>query len=260
MRRYISLVLLLFCGTGCVRYFRRDIPLHEKKIERATEVIYQATWTADMEYEINGDMVQYNVDLGDRVQTTGVHPDDSSFLHGETTTQVGSGSEFAPRIGLHYLFGKPHFKFVVGFDARFNPMTSRDDYRTGIFSSHKQVSDGRDSAHAAYVYTQLRPALLTPLPFVGVQYRWKNVLLGGEYAHPYGAFMVSSGHDRFGKWEESLREKWSGWGQRFLLRLGWIYDEEVDYSLGIFHESYSAEFLEEPADIKAWGLMLYIRR
>jgi len=224
---------------GCSIY-QKQIPLGE-----------HTTGKLAVEGVIDG--ISYDVELGEAIQTTDVHPDDSGFLNGETTTDVSSALDLGFRFGLHYTQYYRKLGLKAGLDARFNLYTSGGGYRTGIYDTEQQSSDTRPPGSGSFVYTKLQCGYFTPIPFLGLQYRGSRWLLELDAGLPYGHFKAESGHDRFGDWEKVQRETWTGWGQWYQARIGLITQKDRAYVLGVYMEEYEAEFLEEPADISAVG-------
>ncbi|MFC1721554.1 hypothetical protein ACFL0Z_01425 [Patescibacteria group bacterium] len=239
MKKILCLALLLLAAAGCSIY-QKGIPLGEHT-------------NGTLSVEGVFDVVQYDIELGDKIQTTDVHPADSGFLSGETTAELSSPIDGGVRFGLHYLQEYKQMGWKLGLDLRANPWGAGTGYRAGMYEVEQQSSDTRPPGSGSFVYTQLRPRYITPIPFAGLQWRGSHFQMEIDVGSPYGDFTVESGHDRWGKWEPVQSESWSGWGQWYQGRIGYVTNSDRAYLLGVYFEKYGAEFLGEPGDISCWG-------
>lgn len=200
---------------------------------------------------IGFDIIRYDVDLGKKIQTTPVHPGDSGFLSGATTTDVGGGWDCAPKVRLESSFGNKNFRLRIGTDVRYN-VSSLTGYREGIYDTRQQTSDTRPPGSGSFVYTQLKPDSFTYVPSIGLEATiLENIILNAEYGFPYTGFEVSSGHDRYGKWQAVQEDSWKGFGRSIGGGIDFILDDEASLSLLVRQERYKPEFIGEKARIDA---------
>ena len=206
----------------------------------------------------NLDYIQWTFDIGDAIQTTGVHPDDAGFLTGTTTTDLDGEDGLLPRVGLMASIGTNKMRVTCGTDLRF--CLAGDDYQKGWYDTRQHSSDQRPPSGGSFVFTQLTPDLLSMMPYVALEvWLHEKVILGIEAGFPYTGFEARSGHDRFGSWKTVQKDDWSGFGTRFAGTAGYKYDDNLLISLGAFQESYQAEFVGEDADIKGGGGFIEFR-
>ena len=227
-----------------------------------------------LETNLSFDFLYYYSHLGKKIQTTPVHPDDAGFLTGETSTNVaGSGLEIVPRCGIRQpiLNLEGIIKLKVGADCKFNLMGQAEN--GGIYDVRQQVSDIRPADQGSFVFTWVKPYILTLNPLVELEitpFENKNLKFGLEYGNTYTGFEVLSGHDRWGYWDPVQRESWSGHGHSFGIKFNWgenKYDKyqkfctpaDCDKATFIFlgKESYrNMEFAGEKAKIDAYSIYL----
>jgi hypothetical protein len=244
----VVLTALVFCLCLVVGYVKpanadpSTVPAKEESTEQSSE----------LGTRVGPEVNIYKIHLGDKIQTTPVHPSDSGFLRGATTTAISNGTDFGLKGGVWKKFAnkKGGFNFTLGLDARIN-LASLADYHGGIFEVRQQRSDIRPGENGSFVYTQLKPGLLTFIPYAGIGYEIKNFNFVLEFGLPQTQFTASSGHDRFGRWEEVQSSNWSGWGQRYGLKV--IFSPRLDSGsnlcLSVSKEKYKPIFLDEQADI-----------
>lgn len=207
------------------------------------------------------DVVNYKPELGKNISTTPVHPDDSAFLSGETTTAPsGYDSDHrgsALKLGFFSGIGSESLRIVGGIDGRWNLMHYRDGFREGIFSVKQQVSDFRPPSSGSFVFTQVVPGAYTLIPSVGIEGKLgERLILGGSIGFPYMEWEVRSGHDRFARWETVQRDSWKGFGTMYTATLGMELDDRNKLLVSFFHEKYRPDFAGESATISGRGLFL----
>jgi hypothetical protein len=195
-----------------------------------------------------------DIKLGKKIRTTPVHPDDASFLSGDTTTDNPRrpDSGLALRTSLEGSAGLERVRLKVGGAARFSG--SSDDYREGSYDVKQQSSDTRPAADGSFVFTQFTPDTTTLIPYVGIEViPVKNYLrVGVEYGFPYTGFEVTSGYDRYGNWQTHQSEHWSGFGQRVGATIHyspWGEDSGTCLFLFVGKETYKPTFAGEKAEI-----------
>ena len=196
--------------------------------------------------------ISYDLDIGQRLQTTPVHPDDASFLSGNTTTNLTGGWQpFSTEVGFAALWGDK-IRFETGLMTRIS--YPEEEWRKGIFDTRQQVSDMRPSANGSHVYTLFKPGRLTVTPFIGVRAslsRAVRVML--EAGLPWTDFEVESGHDRYGNWQRVQKDSWSGLGRNASLSFNFGKGENA-YYVGVMREDFPAEFAGEDSPISSFGV------
>lgn len=204
------------------------------------------------------DAVQWEVKkLGRKIQTTSVHPADSGFLTGETTTDLDGekGWDPAPKLGLIGLIGGEDLRLKLGGDVRYNPAASANGYQEGFYDVRQQISDTRLATSGSFVFTQLTPDHLTYIPFVGAETRIaENIFLSFEVGFPYMEWKVRSGHDRWAHWETVQRDTWKGFGMRYAGSISFTTNGRGEFFISPFYEKYDPEFAGEEAEIEGWGV------
>lgn len=211
-----------------------------------------------IEPRVGFDLVRWKIeDLGKKIQTTSVHPDDSRFLTGKTTTKVEgkSKSDFSPKIGLASIIGDENLNLKIGADIRYNLLSATDGFREGFYDTRQQVSDTRLPANGSFVFTQLTPGKAAYMPFVGIEARLAEGLFWGfEIGFPYMKWEARSGHDRWGSWETVQRDSWEGFGIRYAGNLALKIHNNGELYIAPFYEEYSPDFVGEEAKIEGWGV------
>lgn len=249
MKKILYALLIVFGAAGCAVRISHPVAIANRV-------------SGYLEFEGTAEYAGYDVRLGEKIQTTGVHPDDSGFLFGDTTTDVRTGIDFPIRLGLRWLTGTPETKLVLGSDIRFNTFTNMGAYETGIYDFAQQSSDRRPTESGSFVFSHLRMPAITPIFSVGVRQQLGRCGLEVAYGLPYSSMRAESGHDRFGRWQVMQSETWSGWGQWLFGRMVWRIDkeDEIDFGISVFAEEYQGvEFLGEPAKIKSVGGTIFFR-
>ncbi len=199
-------------------------------------------------------------DLGSQIQTTPVHPDDSSFLTGQTTTNLDESDwGFGLTAGLVGSIGNDDLRLKIGADIRLN-LFRKDDYREGIYDVKQQVSDTRPASSGSFVFTQVIPDYFTYIPFAGVEkVLSESLLLSFEFGLPYMKWEVRSGHDRWGKWQTVQEDSWSGFGRRYTGTIAFKRDGKNVWFISGFYERYRPEFAEGKADATCFGGLIGVR-
>ncbi len=213
-----------------------------------------------LEGRLGVDIVNYNPDLGEKISTTPVHPADSTFLSGKTTTSPSGydsdHTDFAPKLGLFATLGDENLKVVGGIDWRWNPLHHSDGYREGIYSARQQVSDFRPPSSGSFVFTQVIPGAFTLIPSVGIEGKLgEKLILGGSIGFPYMEWEARSGHDRWGSWETVQHDSWKGFGMRYAATIGLKLNDRNRFLLSFFQEKYRPDFAGEGATISGRGLL-----
>jgi hypothetical protein len=205
-----------------------------------------------LESELRGgcEYMRYRANLGNKIQTTPVHPDDSGFLTGSTKAEAKRGWDVPVRGGAGVSVGTPELRVGVGLDARINPL-AQTEYREGIYKTAQQSSDTRPPELGSFVYTIIKPKWFTAIPVVTAEANLGDLKIRAEAGMPYGGFEVESGHDRWGEWEAAQRESWKGFGRRYTLGADIPVSEGI--RVGIFGgvEKYNVEFDGEKGKINA---------
>jgi hypothetical protein len=220
---------------GCAGYYKQG-EQHDK------EGFYAET-------ELRGgfEYMQYRAKLGDKIQTTPVHPDDW-FLSGATKAEVKRGWDIPIRGGAGASVGIPELRVGAGLDARINPLHASEE-REGIFKTEQQSSDKRAPQDAAFVYTDLKPAWFTIIPTLTAEANLGDVRIRAEAGMPYGGFKVESGHDRYCELEPVQRDSWKGFGRRFTLGADIPVTEGLRVGIMGGIEKYNVEFCGEKGKI-----------
>jgi len=191
-------------------------------------------------------------ELGTKIRTTPVHPEDAGFLRGQTTTDLISEFVALPKAGLIGFLGDESLRLTASIDLRLNRF-SDPGYKEGLYDRKKQVSDIRPPFSGSFVYTQIVPGYFTYIPSVGIEGNIDWLMLGFELGFPYTNWEVESGHDRWGKWEKVQSDSWSGFGRRYTGTVGAQVDESVILFLSGFYEQYQPTFLGESAKFDIIG-------
>lgn len=203
------------------------------------------------------DLVSYGAELGEKIRTTPVHPSDSLFLSGSTTTanpDDGLNFDFAPKLGISGSVGSGVLRLIGGASVRFNWLSTQDGYREGMHSVRQQVSDTRPSGSGSFVFTQVIPEFYTITPSVGVEWDIaNNVTLEASVGFPYMEWEVQSGHDRVGLWETVQTDSWSGFGMRYSAGTHFTFFDNIRAVLQGFYEEFEPDFAGEEATISGAG-------
>ncbi len=246
MEKIVFLLVLIFGAAGCV--------FVSPKFQTGKSI-------GQIEAETNVEALSYDLSLGDKIQTTGVHPDDASFLTGETTTNLRHGNDGGLIFGLRYRYqhSQSHpINWILGINGRFRLVSDHDRWHQGIFDDRQQESDERPSKSGAFVYTRFVPADWATIPFVGLDYRLNKLLLGAQIGFPFNEFTIESGHDRYGIWDPVQSETRSVVGYRLQGEISWAIYDQVNAGLTIFHERYRTRFGDEEANISVMGFCLRV--
>lgn len=188
----------------------------------------------------------YSLDLNESKKIP-VHPDEASFLHGDTEVKAGSAWDFLVLdFGAEARFGKKKgFNIFGGADLEIDGIQSRVDYSngrhdTGMFTSKQQSSDTRPKRSGSFVYDKLEPKLFPIIPFVGVGFKGKRYSFDLEYALSNREFERKWGYHRFGEEEAIGSEKYDSKGSRFAFG---IEDFKADFiwNLQLMYENYDLE-------------------
>ncbi len=208
------------------------------------------------------DVIYYDIDLGRKLQTTPVHPDDVPFLSGETEADPDSGGDMGIRGGLEGKLGNKKVKLKAGVDIRFNLNSlSENDYRQGMYETEQQESDPRPEDTGSHVFTQLTPDYFSCIPFVGIEGNInKDFVLGLELGFPYSGFKFRSGHDRYSDWDAVKKDKWRGFGTRIAGNLDYKIGVNSSMNLSVGWERYKPEFLGNKTKINGYMLGIGFRR
>ncbi|MBS3124969.1 hypothetical protein J4211_01795 [Candidatus Woesearchaeota archaeon] len=199
----------------------------------------------------------YFGDVGDKIQTTPVHPADNGFLRGETKTNANFGYElFNPELGLEGALGSKEIRIKMGCDARLSVPTLG-----GMIDVKQQNSDTRPKGQGSFVFTKTYFGLLTYTPHIGIEtILAESVFLSVDVGVPFATFKVRSGHERFGREETVQRDSWSGTGFKIGgsigtapedLTSGFFFSDSTakSVSLVVDYENYRPEFAGEKANI-----------
>ena len=199
------------------------------------------------------DIIYYDIDLGRKLQTTPVHPDDTPFLTGETEADLDSGWDMGIKGGLEGKFGSEKVKVKAGADVRFNFSSLNDNYRCGIHRTEQQESDPRPENTGSHVFTQLTPDYFNYIPFVGIEGNVnKDFKLGLELGFPYSGFKFRSGHDRYSRWDAVKKDEWNGFGTRISGNLECKMGYNSWFNFSLAWESYKPEFEGEKTEIDGY--------
>lgn len=247
---FVAVGVPLVCGCAV------NAPITEEKPEKG---IYFA-----VDKVIGIEPVTYKAELGKKIKTTPVHPDDSGFLSGETATEPDSYElnpfrldciNLAPNVGLLGSVGSENLRFVGGLLARWNLLHYWDGYQQGLYSVKQQVSDVRSSGSGSFVFTQVRPDLFTFIPSVGIIGKSEKLTMELDMGFPYMGWEVRSGHDRWAKWETVQYDSWRDFGIRYTGTLGFNPNgnDNTKFFISIFYEEYRPEFAGEEAKISGIG-------
>jgi hypothetical protein len=211
-----------------------------------------------IESRLGFDIIKFKSDLGKNISTTPVHPDDSSFLSGETTVYPSdSETDVAPKLGIFSTLGDKRLKFFGGIDCRWNPLHQYNGFREGMYGITQQSSDTRPASQGSFVFTQVIPGSSTLIPSAGIEGRIiGNITLGGSIGFPYMEWKARSGHDRYAKWETFQSDSWDGFGLRYDLTLGINFSNRASLLVSYFDEEYEPNFAGENATIRGCGLLL----
>jgi len=164
----------------------------------------------------------YSLDLNESKKIP-VHPDEVSFLHGDTEVKAGSGWDFLVLdLGAEARFGKKEgFNIFGGADLEIDGGSGKVFYDSngrhdiGMFTLKQQSSDTRPERSGSFVYDKLEPKLFSIIPFVGVGFKGKKYSFDLEYALSNREFERKWGHYRFGEEEAIGSEKYDSKGSRF---------------------------------------------
>ncbi len=256
MKAGTKILLFVFVVVGMI--FCEGCVVAEKEVKQG---IYSKT-----EMRLGVDTVVYKADLGKNIKTTPVHPDDPSFLSGETATGPDSydvdNLNWAPIAGLFGSIGSKNLRLVGGVSGRWNMLHYEDDYREGFHSTKQQVSDLRPKSDGSFVFTQLVPDAFTFIPSVGLEAEISNLTIGANVGFPYMGWEARSGHDRWGSWETAQKDSWKGFGTRYSGTIGFNLNNENDkLFISVFQEEYKAKFAGDKAKISGLGaLLIYVHR
>ena len=206
------------------------------------------------------EIIRYKASLGEKITTTPVHPDDSSFLSGETSVEPNKKNTWAPSLGLFGSIGTKELRLVCGISSRSNPLHYNDGTREGFYDNRQQVSDLRPPSEGSFVFTQLKPDAFTFIPSVGLECSIDHLTIRGSFGLPYMKWTARSGHDRYSSWETIQRDSWRGFGKRYALTLDFNSNEDNNqkYFISYFNEKYEPKFAGEDATLSGNGLMIGI--
>jgi hypothetical protein len=177
------------------------------------------------------------------LRTTPVHPDDSSFLSGETTTGNPRGLGSAVKAGIAASAGTPGFRVYAGGDLKYGAFSA-------IGARKQQDSDPRPESQGSFVDTRLIP-VYTVLPLVGVEAALGSTVLRAEAGVPYSKYKVESGHERFGKFKKVQEESWKGKGVHVRGDVLFRISEDWRFGGSVGYEHFDAEFAGEKSDIES---------
>ncbi len=187
----------------------------------------------------------YSIDIGEKVQTTPTHPDDS-IQPTETSAKLSSHYGNGVRLGLENSYGNDDYRLGIGWDTRY--VFCRDGGRLEMLAEKRQETNGSES----YAFTRLTPMKFGHALFVrGEKKVYGNIRLGAEVGFPYSGFTVESGRDRYGKWETLRKERWSGFGRLFRLTLDAGLSERYIMSFSAGFESFEPDFGGESGRIQS---------
>ncbi len=205
----------------------------------------------------NVDVFSYTAKVPNSLQSTEPHRNDS-FLHGTTTTDIGSEDAFGVALKLggdlgvcldsKYVDAILKFGLEAGIYGACN-----DEYREGLYDVRQQVSDNRTSG--SYGYTQVHSDWWTYMPYVGLDFVFNDFfMVGVDYGVPYVDWTVHSGYDRWGRWERV--QEWSDMiaGALYRLKIGIKADEGFNVSLAYFTSEFESEAAGEPVKFENEGL------
>jgi hypothetical protein len=203
--------------------------------------------------------IYYNIDLGDKIQKTPLHPTDLSIVSDPKNSnydpnyrnyadgvaadvESGKSGAFTARGKISY--GTERIRAAARLHVRFS--SASDEYRRGIFAAAEQQLPWRGS----YAFTQVEPNTVALIPSAGAEIIFGRLTLDGEVCFPYTGFTVRSGHDRWGKWKTVQEENWKGFGLGFGAGILWNPDNSKTYAFGRYRrEKYKPIFAEEEGDI-----------
>jgi len=232
-----------------------------KKIETDSPIYPEAGFRAGVE------LIDYEVkELGDKIQTTGVHPDDW-FLSGTTTTDLEgkSSKDFVPKLGLEASLGWDFLRVYTGVDARVHSLSSKN-HTVDLYDNPQQSSDIRPSSQGSFVYSKLSTEPFSFVPFVGVEgVIAEKIHLGFEIGKPYMGWKMERGHDRWSHHQKVHEETWNGFGKRIGGFAGFSIDDSDSnldrllIGLYVGKESYEPEFAGEKGKIEGVVYMLQAR-
>ena len=235
------------------------------------------TDTEPIAFELRGrasfEPIVYRAKLGERIKTTPVHPGDAGFLAGATSSQPDEcyfvqrepGSDWfqdkvnwAPTLGLFGGVGTDVLKFYAGASVRANTIHLRDGYREGIFSARKQVSDVRPDSMASFVFTRIRPGLGAVIPAAGVRAVLDKLILQAEVGFPYQRWEARSGHDRFGTWQVTQEDTWTGFGLRYAGTVAFRGDDDDSavFVTAAYEDFNRVKFAGQRAHISGVGVLI----
>lgn len=163
------------------------------------------------EYRFGANAVYVKTKLPAKIRTTPVHPEDSEFLTGETTTNSPEGYDLRPKAGAILSAGIPQMRFYAGGELEWS-VNSATKPNWRVYETEKQTSDPLPSEFASFVFTEVtQPYTLRAV--AGLETMLDPFTFRIEGKLPYGFFKAESGHYRFGEFEIVQTEEWKGWGR-----------------------------------------------
>jgi len=207
---------------------------------------------AGLSFVGSGNLEYVKVHVGDKAQTTPTHPADTSFLHGDTTTDLKDGFNASLGLGLEANVGYSGIDLVAGVEETLNPMSLLSGYRNGIYDVVQQSSDTR-GGNGSFAYSQLLPGFFKTTPYIGIEAKVGKSKLGLKAGIPITSFKTITGFDRWGGWEEYTSSDWSGNGRMFTAFVNLNEDEDLNYGIGIRYEKFNPEFEGEDARVESYS-------
>ncbi|MDP1729195.1 MAG: hypothetical protein Q8L27_03270 [archaeon] len=186
-----------------------------------------------------------------------VHPDDASFLHGDTEIKA-KGRDFLygfnANIGIAERLETPYLIFKLGGDLELSL-----DKQNICHEYKQQISDTRDPGISSFVYDRIDPELLSVTPFMGVKAKLGDFEPYMEYGIPIKKFTREWGHYRWAKESSIGKESDSVTGRKFSVGLiyeGELLNEPRGLGLEFSKEDYSTKF----GDIENSSILFNIQK
>lgn len=160
------------------------------------------------------------------LQTTKIHPKDmhpgDDGTEG-TTTEIGGGGETSVEFDAYYSFGNEFLNINLGIkllDQGPDPICYERQF---CDKKHQQVTH-----HNANVYSKITFSKSLIAPFIGLEALIGNFRIGFNFGKPQAEFKFSSGHDRWGRFDEQQKADWKGSGELTEWKLDYFYSEECN--------------------------------
>ena len=241
----IGAMIGYFSLGGCV--YHKDKSIDDYLLsEKQKEGIY-----ATLQPRVGLDMAILDIGLNKKIQTVPFDFENPDL--GNSHTSLDLGFDLALRGGFEAAIGTENVRAKSGLDLRLNfTSLGESGYRATLnYDVTREPIPGE-----SYSFTQLTPYYITPIPFLGFEYKFREGLkLDIEGGAAYSGFRLRTGRDTYGEWRTYRAQTWHGFGA--CIKVGFILSDE--FFVGINYEHYEPEFFGESSQIDAYALSMDYR-